>query len=174
MEKVLDVCCGSRAFWFKKQDRRGVFLDKRNGTSIVKDISSPGEHREITIRPDIQADFMALPFRSGIFDLVVFDPPHLKDHGNTSWLSMRYGRLEGDWEFEIQSGFIECFRVLRSAGVLIFKWSEVNIPISKVLDLVSERPLFGHRSGKKSKTHWVSFIKPSINYRQRINNNGKD
>lgn len=25
--------------------------------------------------------------------------------------------------------------------------------------LAPERPLFGHRSGKKAQTHWVAFIK---------------
>lgn len=26
---VLDVCCGSRMFWFDRQDLRAVFVDKR-------------------------------------------------------------------------------------------------------------------------------------------------
>jgi hypothetical protein len=28
------------------------------------------------------------------------------------------------------------------------------------LELTPERPLFGHKSGKLSKTHWVCFLKP--------------
>lgn len=26
---VLDACCGSRMFWFDKQDERALFIDKR-------------------------------------------------------------------------------------------------------------------------------------------------
>lgn len=28
---ILDMCCGSRMFWFDKQDQRAVFSDLRAG-----------------------------------------------------------------------------------------------------------------------------------------------
>ena len=63
------------------------------------------------------------------------------------------------WREELRRGFAECFRVLRPDGVLIFKWCEDEIPVSQILALTTERPLFGHRSGKQQKTHWIAFLK---------------
>ena len=40
-----------------------------------------------------------------------------------------------------------------------FKWCEDEIPVSQILALTPERPLFGHRRGKRQKTHWVTFMK---------------
>lgn len=50
-------------------------------------------------------------------------------------------------------------RVLKPNGVLIFKWNEVEVPISKILHLFGKQPLFGHSSGKRMNTHWVCFMK---------------
>ena len=33
------------------------------------------------------------------------------------------------------------------------------VPVKEVLALTDEKPLFGHRSGKKSLTHWICFMK---------------
>ncbi|MDC6726366.1 hypothetical protein OEZ75_27365, partial [Leclercia adecarboxylata] len=43
-------------------------------------------------------------------------------------------------------------------GTLIFKWCEVEVPLARVLALTPEKPLFGHRSGKKAQTHWCAFL----------------
>jgi len=89
----------------------------------------------------------------------VFDPPHLFV-GENSFMAQSYGRLNRKtWRNDIKSGFGECFRVLKKYGVLVFKWSECDIPLKEVLSLTSEKPLFGHPSGKAQKTHWVCFMK---------------
>jgi transcription elongation factor Elf1 len=59
----------------------------------------------------------------------------------------------------LRQGFSECFRVLKLGGTLIFKWSELDIPTKEVLALTPMKPLYGHISGKRSKTHWIAFIK---------------
>jgi len=59
----------------------------------------------------------------------------------------------------LRDGFAECFRVLKPNGTLVFKWSEYEIPVREVLSLTSHKPLFGHRSGRQSMTHWIVFIK---------------
>ena len=156
---VLDACCGSRMFWFNRADPRAVFVDKRSETHILPDVSSSGGSRTLTIAPDIVADFTALPFETGIFALVVFDPPHFERNGDTSWCAKKYGTLKGDWREELRKGFAECFRVLRPEGVLVFKWNETDIPVSQILALTPERPLFGNRCGKSNKTHWIVFMK---------------
>lgn len=158
---VLDVCCGSRMFWFDRHDARAVYVDKRVERHELADISTPGGKRILDIRPDIQADFTALPFPSNHFRAVTFDPPHFDSTGPKSWIRAKYGTLSGDWRSMLSAGFSECFRVLAPAGLLVFKWSSVQIPLSQILELTPERPLFGHRSGKQSQTHWVTFIKSS-------------
>jgi len=54
---VLDACCGSRMFWFDKQDERALFVDKRRETHPI-DIGTPGTigRPPIVVDPDITAD----------------------------------------------------------------------------------------------------------------------
>lgn len=156
---VLDACCGSRMFWFDKKDARAVFVDNRRESHMLPDISSTGGSRELVIDPDHLADFTALPFPTGQFSLVVFDPPHFERNGAKSWVGLKYGTLKGDWREMLRRGFAECFRVLRTDGVLIFKWCADEIAVSQILALTPYKPLIGHKSGKQQKTHWVTFIK---------------
>jgi hypothetical protein len=67
--------------------------------------------------------------------------------------------LGKEWREDLQRGFSECFRVLATDGVLIFKWNETQIKVSEILKLTTRTPLIGHRSGKNSGTHWMCFIK---------------
>ena len=73
---------------------------------------------------------------------------------------MKYGVLKGDWKEMLRKGFAECFRVLDDDGVLIFKWSEIQVPLREILPLSPYPPLFGNRSGKNNSTHWLCFMKP--------------
>lgn len=151
---VLDPASGSRMFYFDKSDDRVLFGDIRSEEHILCD------GRALSIAPDMEMDFRALPFPDASFRVVVFDPPHLVRVGKNAWMGKKYGRLDADtWEEDLRAGFEECFRVLAEHGVLIFKWNETQIPVSKVLALTSARPLVGHRSGKTARTHWVTFIK---------------
>lgn len=156
---VLDACCGSRMFWFDKDDERAVFVDRRQESHTLKDSSSKGGSRELVIDPDHIADFTNLPFPAQSFHLVVFDPPHFQRNGATGWLGLKYGTLEGDWKTMLAQGFVECFRVLKPNGVLIFKWCADEVPVSQILALTPEKPLFGHKSGKQQQTHWITFMK---------------
>lgn len=153
---VLDACCGPRMFWFDRCDGRALFVDKRR--EIVAADTREGR-REIVVDPDVLADFKTLPFADGSFALVVFDPPHTFS-GQKGWMAKKYGTLSGsDWREEIRAGFAECFRVLAPKGTLIFKWNEHRIPVSTILTLTDERPLFGQRCGTTAKTHWIVFMK---------------
>lgn len=158
---VLDVCCGSRMFWFDRSNPNVVFVDdKRREKHELRDRSSAGGSRTLIVDPDIMADFTALPFQDEQFALVVFDPPHLIRAGKRGWQAKKYGKLQGDWKEELRCGFVECFRVLKSQGTLIFKWNEHEVPVSQILALTPERPLIGNRCGKTSKSHWIVFMKP--------------
>lgn len=162
---VLDVCCGSRMFWFDKKDDRALFVDKRRETWPI-DIGTPGTigRSPIVVDPDELADFTALPYPDDAFALVVFDPPHIERTEAKGLLTKKYGHLTGDWRETLRKGFAECFRVLKPQGTLIFKWAESDYPVSEVLALTPERPLFGHKSGKKSATHWIVFMKPNASF----------
>jgi ubiquinone/menaquinone biosynthesis C-methylase UbiE len=159
-KKILDVTCGSKTIWFNKNHPAAVYCDKRseNLTGIWKSTNGESE-RTCTVSPDIQCDFTNLPFGDNTFALVVFDPPHLEHVGENAWMKKKYGRLEDNWPQMLHDGFRECMRVLKPDGVLIFKWSECQIPANKVWDAIGQKPLFGHRSGKASKTFWGCYMK---------------
>ncbi len=140
---IIDVCCGAKMFWFDKENPNVDFCDIR---TVEKHEFYP--NRYIEIKPDTICDFTALPFDDNSYKLAVFDPPHLLHAGEKSWLALKYGNLNGDWREMLQKGFEECFRVLEPDGVLIFKWSEIEIPLKEILKLAPQKPLFGHRSGK--------------------------
>lgn len=90
MKPIIDVCCGSRMFYFNKADKRVLFCDKRFLDTTLCD------GRKLEIKPDIMADFRNLPFPDNSFYLVVFDPPHLSRVGRNSWLAKKYGFLSKD------------------------------------------------------------------------------
>lgn len=151
---VIDVCCGSRMFYFDKHDDRVLFCDKRKEGHILCD------GRILEINPDVQVDFTNLPFPDETFYQVCFDPPHLIKVGHNSWLAKKYGQLnKSTWQEDLRKGFSECFRVLKTNGTLIFKWNETDIPVKDILALTDYNPLFGNICGKRSNTHWISFIK---------------
>ena len=159
MKKVLDVCCGSRAMWFDKNDKRALYLDKRNKEYNLKSNAAYPNGGVIKIKPDIVGDFTNIKQPDNSFWHVVFDPPHITQKAIASDLTKRYGILEDGWQDMIRKGFKECFRILKPNGTLVFKWSEVQIPIKDVLKLTKHKPLYGHKSGKRMNTHWVCFIK---------------
>lgn len=158
-KKILDVTAGSRMMHFDKNNPEVLFSDKRSERLIAKDSSSKNGFREIVVNPDVQADFTNLPFADESFYLIVFDPPHLKTLGDTSWLAKKYGKLDNKWKETIKEGFSECFRVLKKNGTLVFKWNESEVKLSEVLPLAPIAPVFGHTSGRQSKTIWLTFFK---------------
>lgn len=152
---VLDVTCGGRTMWFQKDHPSVLYGDfKPRPKGSVPD--RPNWHTS----PDIIHDFTALPYRNAVFNLVVFDPPHLYDINPTSIMGTKYGSLEKDhWQETIRKGFHECWRVLAEGGSLVFKWNEGHIKLAVLLELAPVAPFIGHRSGKKAKTIWLTFHK---------------
>lgn len=151
---ILDVCCGGRMFWFEKYHPNVLYVDNR------KREAGHCQHRKNhSVLPDQIVDFRAMPFSDSSFKLVVFDPPHLfgKETGN---MTKMYGWLEKDsWKDDIRKGFEECWRVLDTNGVLIFKWHEDKVSKKELLEVLGRKPLFGHQVGSKMRTHWLCFMK---------------
>ena len=156
--KILDATCGHRSIWFQKQEPHTTYCDIREETWDGV-FGKNHFHRHMVIAPDIICSFTDLPFPSEEFNLVIFDPPHITNLAESSWMRKSYGSLDGDWKPMIRNGFKECMRVLKVGGVLVFKWSDVSVTSREILNVIGEEPLFGHRSGRKMNTHWMCFMK---------------
>ena len=155
---ILDACCGSRMFWFDRQQKNTVYMDNREFEDTLCD------GRRLIVKPDIVGDFRQIPFPDETFRLVVFDPPHLRHGGDKSWIVKKYGKLNPRlWKDDLRAGFNECFRVLIRCGVLVFKWNEQQIPLGQIVPLAPERPLFGQKSGR---THWLVYMKSLASVKQ--------
>lgn len=151
---ILDACCGSRMFWFDKNNENVDYMDIRELDTTLCD------GRRLVVKPDILGDFTKMPFPDNTYKLVVFDPPHLNRGGDNSWIVQKYGRLPKDsWPQYIHDGVAECLRVLDEYGVLVFKWNEEQITIGEILRVLPVQPLFGHTTTHKGTTHWMCFMK---------------
>lgn len=150
-KRVLDVCCGSRMFYFDKDNEDVTFMDIRTHYEELE------SGHVINVRPDVVGDFRDIPFDNNSFHMVVFDPPHLINAGDNSWLAKKYGKLDKEsWREDISSGFSECMRVLKPNGTLIFKWNEEQIALPEILKVIDYEPIFGQ---KRSKTQFLVFMK---------------
>ena len=156
---ILDACCGSRMFWFDKKNQNVLFTDNRS----LEDTLCDG--RKLSVKPDKIEDCTHLSFADNTFKLVVFDPPHLRRVGDNSWMKKKYGQLPDDWKSFINSSVNECMRVLDDYGVLIFKWNENQIKVSRIVAAIENyKPLFGHITHRNDTTIWMCFMKiPKIN-----------
>lgn len=150
MKPIIDVCCGSRMFWFDRKNPKVVFMDNRTVEQTLCD------GRKLEIKPDVVGDFRHIPYQDNTFYLVVFDPPHLVRAGKKSWIAAKYGKLGPDWRADLKAGFDECLRVLKPYGTLVFEWNEEQVKLSEILHIFGVRPLFGHQRGK---THFLVFMK---------------
>ena len=156
MKLILDPASSMRSFYFDKKDKRVLFGDIR-----IKETHLLTNGQTIHIEPDEVMDFRAIPYPDETFKVVVFDPPHMLNLSEKSWMRKKYGVLDREtWQDDLTKGFAECFRVLKDEGTLIFKWNEVSIPLKEILTLTPPyKPVLGHPSGKRMGTHWVLFIK---------------
>lgn len=151
---ILDPCCWGRMFYFDKQNPHVLYGDIRYEERwfiVGRD--------EFGISPDEIIDFRNIQYPDKRFKMVVFDPPHLTSLWENSWMAKKYGKLWPSWQEDIKQWFSECRRVLDDYGTLIFKRNETDIPVSKILSLIDQQPIFWHKSGKQQKTHRLCFMK---------------
>lgn len=142
--KILDVCCGSKMFWYDKEESHTTYMDIRGEVLTYTDRDVV---REVKINPDLVADFRDIPFADDSFDLVVFDPPHLIHVGDNSWLAKKYGKLDKNtWPQDLKLGFDECMRVLKPNGTMLFKWNEEQIKTKDVFEVFGQQPILGEKN----------------------------
>ena len=125
---ILDPCCGSRCFYFNKEDKRVLCCDIREENRII------GKNRTCYVKPDRLQDFRHQPTEwTETFDAVFFDPPHLTHAGDNAWLRAKYGVLDPEtWPQYLGEGFSECLRVLKPQSPLIFKWNDYYYIVRKI------------------------------------------
>ena len=101
----------------------GRFWDGTRRTVIGMDID--GRHR-----PTVVGDNLRMPFKSGCFDVVVYDPPHIPNQGRdkSKDFNTRFGLtlkspIENGYNFtHLYPPFVrEAFRVLKKEGILFCK-----------------------------------------------------
>lgn len=140
--KILDLTAGNRAVWFNKKNPLCTFID---------------------IRPEVEPDFVMdaknlHAFKSGIFDLIVFDPPHV-NFGKNGKMAKNYGHFTTEQIRDLIKGASkEAHRVAKKNGLMAFKWNSHDQKLPTVLKMMSEywEPLFGHltKDGPRSQTYW--------------------
>jgi hypothetical protein len=150
--RILDMSAGKRSIWFNRLQEETVYVDIRE---------------EMT--PTVVCDTTQLPFPGNLFDLIVFDPPHVT-HGPGSTMAKYYGAFPADVIKDLvkQSGK-EAFRVTRKDGLMAFKWNDHDVKLPRILLLMEGwEPLFGQkvagRSLHRSGSYWVLLRKKSGKY----------
>lgn len=140
-------------FWFDKKNPHVLFCDNREFAGNLCD------DRNFEVKPDMILDFTALPFDDESFWHIVFDPPHVMNAGENSWMAKKYGCIPKDWKPYIKAGFDECWRVLKTHGTLIFKWGERQITPGQIIKAIGRAPLYGQKERKNGNTTWLAFMK---------------
>lgn len=154
---ILDACCSVKAMWYDKNNPNVIYQDIRKEESGFM-----GYGRKEGIFPDIIMDYRQMAYKDKTFKLVVFEPPHLSQLGKTSLFRKKFGALDTlTWQEDLALAFRECLRVLEDYGILIFKWSDSEIPFKSVLELCPIKPLFSNTTNYKatSVTKWFAFMK---------------
>jgi len=151
---ILDVCCGGKMFWFDKNNKNTIYCDIRSH-----------EKGYIThcpnwsCEPDIIADYRDLPFDDESFNLIVWDIPHIIKK-STGLITKKYGNLGANWSPDTQKAFDCIWSKLKDKGVLIFKYSDLDIKVSDMLNLFPVKPLFGTMTKKSvNNTYWFCYMK---------------
>jgi len=120
--KVLDVCCGAEKMYHGMQERLAgdhITMDIRHGDDSYE--SENQTRLEITIDSDVIANMRAMPFKDGVFNVVVCDPPHMKC-GLTGFMGKKWGSWnQQDTIDTMHIANTEFSRVLKIGGTLILK-----------------------------------------------------
>ena len=182
--KVLDCTAANRMVWSKRDSQNVLWTD------IETELEHPA---------DMIVDIRNTDFEDGQFNTVIFDPPHwwgdtigrniyaLRNKKDAKEYNDRYGTNSHpsyygcDKYYTKKSllGFInasqkEIHRILGDGGILWFNWSEVKLPLEKILPFFDQRwdvmiklPIGSKKQTKsKHQNWWVMLMKKSIKTKQ--------
>lgn len=131
---ALDLTFGAGVFW------KG---SRPPGLDVV------GNNPDPTSRAELHLDFTSTGLEDGAFDLVVYDPPHLEDLGEATFMRARYGTASGDgFRTMVEGGVAEAWRLARVGVVVklvdgphggryrqLTRWAERIIPEPPIFEL---------------------------------------
>ena len=152
MKPILDPMCGSRMFYFDKNNKSVLFGDIRDETHLTR------QYKKLEIHPDQIMDARDLEFPDNSFHLVILDPPHLINCGKTSDMAKSYGVLEKAWHEDMKRIFKEAWRVLKPNGTLIFKWADKDVSLAELLYVLERQPVFGDKKPSANKAGTNRFF----------------
>jgi hypothetical protein len=144
--KILDMSAGFRHIWADKNHPLVTFLDRR-----------------AEVKPTIVCDTRAIPLGDGLFDLVVFDPPH--ENTGSGKLSRTYGKADrADILSTVYRSSREAWRVTKPNALMAFKWNDCAWPLEKVLPMLQGwEPLFAHGlrlpGRHRTQTYWALLLR---------------
>tara|TARA_R100000654_G_scaffold33685_1_gene58891 strand:+ start:746 stop:1237 length:492 start_codon:yes stop_codon:yes gene_type:complete len=157
-KEVLDACCGGRHWWFNKEDPDMFGLDIR---SVEK--GSIELQPNWSVEPDLVGSYCNMPFNDESFSLILWDIPH-KLKQDKGIITKKYGFLGENWREDTKQGFEECWRVLAQRGTLVFKWSDLDVKVSEMLNLFHTKPKAGTITKKGvNNTYFLIFYKGDSN-----------
>lgn len=124
----LDATSSLRGYWWGRDQRGWLFLDRR-----------------ARVKPDIVASNEYLPFRDGVFAQVFYDPPSVlrgRGHWDFSSMEFRYQHWRGPNDFRRNLDFVndEFQRVLKPDGTVLVKYTVSKtcaLPLGEVLGRLS-------------------------------------
>ena len=142
---ILDATAGNRVIWKKKHDERIIYLDVE---------------KKLETKPTIIADNTQTPFKDGIFSTIFYDPPHTysfnsifysipdaetyrKNHPKDnrkypSYYGTELYKNKSQLYKQVFLALKEFTRILREDGLLWFNWSELDIPLGKIIAVFTD------------------------------------
>jgi len=119
-----------------------------------------------TILPDVRSDCHCLPFREAIFDVIIFDPPHLQFGQKAEYTKSKFGSISRHGFLSLLIGGTREFRrVLKRDGLLFMKFTEVHMTIFGVQSIIEAlgfvlltKVLCNSKyHASQNKTAWLNF-----------------
>jgi hypothetical protein len=120
---ILDACVGGAMMYDGWQNRLGssfISIDIRKG-NYLQENDSRLSAKTLVVKPTVLADLKHLPFKDGVFEGIVCDPPHFAC-GIHSFLRLYYG----SWDHQevkqsVKAANVEFARVLKDGHSLLLK-----------------------------------------------------
>jgi|APHM01.1.fsa_nt_gi hypothetical protein len=175
---ILDATCGGRSIWLEKHKENDdtLYVDRRQEESeFIKDGDVYDKYSlSYGVSPDLLVDNRQLPFDADTFSLAIFAPPYILRQDGMRQLNgimtKKYGALTAEtWQSDINDAVCELFRVLTSAGTLVFKFADVHTEWTDVLDVLPVSPLCGTTTKKTSNQETRWFVLHASQYQEETN-----
>jgi hypothetical protein len=151
---TLDCTAGNRMLWANKNPPNTVFTDR---------------NREIQIQPDVRCDYRFLPFRDGVFSVIIFDPPHAArgrisreyEHQNpAAWSYYGWDCTDRELREGIRGASREFTRLTKR---VCLKWSDVDHGEQWILGMMREwRPIhkriIKYSRVERIASYWMTLV----------------